>query len=102
MRKGDIWLLEGPNEKSRPVLIVTRSEAIPVLREVIVAPITSTIRAIPTAVPVGPDEGIDHDSVVAFDLLRAVPKSRLTRHLGQLGPARRHEMCDALSALADC
>jgi len=69
------------------VLVVSRNEAIPVLSSVVVAPVTSTIRTIPTCVLVGPDEGIDHDSVATFD---------------NMGPSGHYVICSALSALADC
>ena len=75
---------------------------IPVLNNVVVAPVTSTIRSIPTCVPVGPDEGIDHDSVATFDSLAAVPKSVLTTSLGSLGIDGRRQICDALEAMANC
>jgi mRNA interferase MazF len=68
----------------------------------VVAPVTSTIRDIPSCIPVGPDEGIDHDSIASFDNLAVVPKSVLTRRLGALGPHGRDRICDALSAIADC
>jgi len=84
------------------VLVVSRNEAIPVLNNVVVAPVTSTLRSIPTCVPVGPGEGVDHDSVATFDNLAAVPKSVLTTRLGALGDAGRRLMCEALRALADC
>ena len=100
--QGELWLLETPNEKRRPVLVVSRDEAIPVLNNVVVAPITSTIRPIPTGIRVGPDEGIDHESVATFDNIAAVPKHLLTIQLGRLGPAGRLDMCSALRALADC
>ena len=77
--------METPNHKRRPVLVVSRDEVIPVLNNVVVAPVTSTIRDIPTCVPVGPGEGIDRSSVAAFDNLAAMPKSVLTQRLGQLG-----------------
>lgn len=94
--------METPNQKRRPVLIVSRNEAIPVLNNVVVAPLTSTLRDIPTGIRVGPDQGIDHDSVATFDNLAAVPKSVLTARLGRLGPGGRQQICDALNALADC
>ena len=100
--QGEIWLMETPNQKRRPVLIVSRSEAIAVLNNVVVAPLTTTIRDIPTCLRVGPEEGIDHDSVAAFDNLAAVPKSVLTIRLGQLGMGGRRQICGALQALADC
>lgn len=100
--QGELWLMETPNDKRRPVLVVTRDEAIGVLHNVVIAPVTNTIRAIPTCVPVGEEEGLDHESVATFDNLAAVPKSVLTRQMGALGPVGRHQMCVALRALADC
>ena len=100
--QGDLWLLEAPNQKSRPALVVSRDQAIPVLNNVIVAPVTRTIRDIPTCLPVGPEHGIEHDSAVTFDNLAAVPKSLLTLRLGQLDAIGRVRMCAALRAVADC
>ena len=100
--QGGVWLMETPNGKRRPVLVVTRDEAIEVLNNIVIAPVTSTIRRIPTAISLGVDEGIDHDSVAAFDNLAAVPRALLTRKLGRLDPVRRREICLALEALADC
>ncbi len=98
----ELWLMETPNQKRRPVLIVSRDEVIGVVNNIIVAPITTTIRNIPTCIPIGADEGIDHDSVASFDNIAAVPKSVLTTRLGQLGPNGRHQICQALDAIADC
>lgn len=94
--------METPNQKRRPVLIVSRDDVIPVLDNVVVAPVTSTVRAIPTCIPVGTDEGIDHDSVATFDNVAAVPKAVLTRRLGRLGAGGRQRICAALDAMADC
>lgn len=98
----ELWLMETPNDKRRPVLVVSRDEVIPVVRSVVVAPVTSTIRHIPTCVPVGPAEGLDHDSVATFDNLASVPKSVLTLRLGSLGSDGHSQICAALSAMADC
>jgi mRNA interferase MazF len=100
--QAEIWLMETPNQKRRPVLVVTRDEAIPAVNNVVVAPVTSTVRDIPTCIPVGPDEGLDHDSVASFDNLAMVPKSVLTLQLGALGAGGRRQICDALAALANC
>jgi mRNA interferase MazF len=94
--------MEPPNGKTRPVLVISRNESIPVLNNLVVAPVTSTLRSIPTCIPLGPDEGINHDSVATFDSLAAVPKSVLTTHLGSLGASGRQQLRDALAALADC
>ena len=100
--QAELWLMETPNQKRRPVLIVSRDEVIPALNNLIVAPVTSTIRSIPTCIPVGVDQGIDHESVASFDNLAAVPKSVLTTRLGQLGVGGRQQICAALDAMANC
>ncbi len=100
--QAELWLMETPNQKRRPVLVVSRDDVIPVLNNVVVAPVTSTIRDIPTCIPVGPDEGIDHESVATFDNLAAVPKSVLTTRLGSLGLDGRRQICNALEAMANC
>ena len=100
--QGELWLMETPNRKRRPVLVISRDDVIPVMNNVVVAPVTSTIRDIPTCIPVGADEGIDHDSVATFDNLAAVPKAVLTTRLGELGVGGRRRICAALDALANC
>lgn len=100
--QAELWLMETPNQKRRPVLVVSRDEVIPVLNNVVVAPVTSTIRDIPTCVAVGPEEGIDHDSVATFENLAAVPKSVLTVRLGDLGAGGRRRICEAIDAVANC
>ena len=82
--------------------MVSRNESIPALSSIVVAPVTSTLRSIPTCIPVGPEEGIDRESVASFDNLGAVPKSLLTVRLGSLGSDRRHRIWVALSSVADC
>ncbi|QYG93622.1 type II toxin-antitoxin system PemK/MazF family toxin [Iamia sp. SCSIO 61187] len=99
--QGDIWWAETEG-KRRPVLVVTRDEAIPVLRWVTVAPVTRTVRDIPTEVPLGPDEGLPDHCAAAFDNVQPIRRALLTEHVGALGPQRRDEICRALRALSDC
>ena len=98
--QGDIWWAE-VEDMRRPVLVVTRSEAVPVLTAIVVAPITRTVRNIPTEVPLGSGEGLAVECVATFDNLQRVRRSALTARLGELG-ARRAELCEALRALTDC
>ncbi len=100
--QGDIWWAELPDAGRRPVLVITRDAAIPVLRTLLVAPVTRTIRRIPTEVAVGRDEGLPEESVASFDNLQPVPRWSLTRRVGQLGPRRQSEICRALEAMSDC
>ena len=51
--QGDIWLVEPPNNKRSPVLVVTRNDTIGVLNSLVVAPLTTSIRAIPICISVG-------------------------------------------------
>jgi mRNA interferase MazF len=98
--QGDIWWAESERQR-RPVLVVTRSEAIPVLNRILVAPVTRTIRGIPTEVGLGREDGLPEPSVASFDNLQPVPKSFLTSRLGAIRH-RRYEICSALEALSDC
>ena len=100
--RGDIWWGEAPDAKGRPYLVLTRNEAIPVLRTVLVAPVTRTIRDIPTEVALGPDEGLPTECVAALDAVLSFPKSMLTRRMGSVPPARGDELCEALKAAVDC
>jgi mRNA interferase MazF len=99
--RGEIWWGEG-DPKGRPFLILTRDETIPVLRTVLVAPITRTIRHIPTEVPLGISEGLPVASAATMDNVLAIPKSMLVRRMGSLAHERHHELGEALFAAIDC
>jgi mRNA interferase MazF len=99
-RQGDIWWAEA-EDKRRPVLVVTRSEAIPVLDWIVVAPVTRTIRGIPTEIPLDEEHGVDLPCAASFDNLQPIRKTFLTIRIGLL-PLPRSEICQALGALADC
>ncbi len=98
--QGDIWWAEA-EDKRRPVLVVTRSEAIPVLDWIVVAPITRTIRGIPTEIRLDTEEGLGAPCVAAFDNVQPIRKSFLTEFVGSLSQ-RRTEICSAVAALTDC
>ncbi|CAN5463331.1 hypothetical protein BH24ACT7_BH24ACT7_25450 [soil metagenome] len=98
--QGDVWWAEA-EDKRRPVLVVTRTEAIPVLSWLVVAPITRTIRRIPTEIALGEAQGLTVDCVAAFDNLQPIRKTFLTTLVGSLADPRS-EICRALGALADC
>lgn len=100
-RQGDIWWAEA-EDKRRPVLVVTRDEAIPVLRRLVVAPVTRTVRGIPTEVSLSAVEGLPADCAASFDNLQPIDRQLLTERIGALAVTRRHEVCNALDALADC
>lgn len=98
-RQGEVWWAEA-EDKRRPVLVVTRDEAIPVLTRIVVAPVTRTVRGIPTEVPLGPADGLPVACAANFDDLQPIRRAFLTRRLG--ASPGREGMCAALAALADC
>jgi mRNA interferase MazF len=99
--QGEIWWAEA-EDKRRPVLVVTRSDAVPVLTWLVVAPVTRTIRVIPTEVALGARHGLPVDCVASFDNLQPLRRSFLTERVGELGIEELEEICRALRALADC
>ncbi len=99
-RQGEIWWAE-TEHKRRPVLVVTRSEAVEVLTGIVIAPISRTVRSIPTEIHLSQDEGLGIECAASFDNLQPILRSALTERVGALGP-RREEICGALRALADC
>ncbi len=100
--RGELWWGETPEEKGRPFLVVSRDAANEVMTRVLVAPVTTRVRSVPSELPVGTDEGLPTASVAAFDNLRPMPKSMLVRRLGALGPARSHLLCSVAAATLDC
>ena len=103
VNRGDIWTYRfaGP-DKLRPVAVLTRQEVIPLLRTVMVAPITSTIRGAPSEVAVGPEHGLQHASAVNLDHVQTVERLRLERRIGRLGPEEMREVCRALAVAIGC
>jgi mRNA interferase MazF len=100
--RGEVWWGEVPQVGRRPYVVLTRDVAIPVLRRVVVAPVTRTIRGVPSELPLGRDEGLDVDCVASMDNVLTLSKSMLVQRIGALRPERRHELCQALSAAVDC
>lgn len=101
-RRGEIWWGEVEGAGRRPFLVMTRSAAIPVLHSVLAAPVTRTVRDIPTEVRLGPDDGMPGECAASFDNLRVVPKAYLVERQCVLGPSRLAEACQALRVAVDC
>jgi mRNA interferase MazF len=88
-------------DKPRPAVILTRHEALDVLKRVTVAPITSTIRGIDIEVPVGRDHGLDHDSVINCDNVTSVPRAAIGPQLGLLSATDEIALLRALRKAFD-
>ena len=88
-------------DKTRPVLVLTRELVRPHLSRVSLAPITTTIRGLSTELPGGPDNGLDHLSVVSCDNVVTVLESALGRQIGRLLPEQEVALTAALHAACD-
>lgn len=82
--RGDIFDADLPDLGVRPVLVVTRQVAIPVLSSITVAMITSTVRGIHSEVPLNSEHGLDHPSVANCDNLATLEKTLLVQRRGTL------------------
>jgi mRNA interferase MazF len=90
------WAKLPPPAGERPVLLLSRNEAYELLDKFLVAEITTTIRNIPTEVPLHSREGVSKRCVANFDNIRTVPRVRFTRRIGALGAARAVEVKRAI------
>ena len=78
MKHGEIrWYKFVTPDKKRPVLILTRDSVLEYLGEITVAPITSTIRNIPSEVFVSKMDGMPRDCAVNCDHLQTVSKRQI-------------------------
>jgi mRNA interferase MazF len=97
-----VWWGEIEGVGRRPFLVMTRNPAVPVLTSVLAAPVTRTIRGIPTELRLGPADGLPDECVASFDNLRVVPKANLVERIGALDVERLDEACSALRTAVDC
>jgi mRNA interferase MazF len=97
-----VWWADVPGDKIRPVVILTRERFIPRLHAVLVAPVTSTVRGIPTEVVLGADEGLNKVCAANFDNVFTLRRDRLQHRISQLGPDRHEELCQAYRFAAGC
>jgi mRNA interferase MazF len=98
MNRGDVcWYTFKAPDKKRPVLVLTRESAISVLNSVTIAPITSTIRSIPTELLLTAQDGVPHTCAANFDNLQTVPKSNIGDRITRLTSRRMKEAAAAVS-----
>jgi len=101
--RGDIRLYQfAPPDKKRPVLVLTRDSAIAYLSTVTVAPITSTIRDVPSEVVLDEADGMKALCAVNLHNAVTISQSRLGRRVAQLSSSRMREICAALRFSLGC
>jgi mRNA interferase MazF len=102
VRRGEVWWAEDPESGRRPHLILTRDAAIPVLAAVIAVPATSTVRGIPTEVPLGREDGLPAECALTLDNVAVLPKAFFIERISTLGPDRMASVCRALAVATAC
>ncbi len=89
MKRGEIWWAElDPPAGRRPVLLLSRDEAYTIRELVIVAPVTTRIRHIPSEVPLGPEDGLPKPCVVNLDTITTIARASLRDKLTTLSPEK--------------
>jgi mRNA interferase MazF len=103
LERGEVRLCRFPSpDKQRPVLILTRSSAIPYLSRVTIAPITSTIRGVPSEVALDIEDGMRQPCAANLHNIVTVSQDVLGRRLAQLSARRMREICAALRFALGC
>lgn len=98
MKRGEIrWYTFKEPDKRRPVLVVIRSDIIPYLEEVTIAPITTTIRDIPSEVALTIESGMPCECAINFDHLQTVQKAKLGALITTLSTQKLAEVDNAIS-----
>jgi mRNA interferase MazF len=100
---GEVRLYQFPRpDKQRPVVVLTRDSAIAYLSIVTVAPITSTIRGIPSEVALNEADGMKGPCAINLHNVVTVSKSNLGRRVASLTPERMKQLCGALGFALGC
>jgi mRNA interferase MazF len=98
MRRGEVrWYTFDSPDKRRPVLVLTRNSAIRFLNTLTIAPITTTVRNIPSEVLLGRDEGMPAACAANLDHIQTIPKSRIGPLITALTPSRMEEVEGAIA-----
>ncbi len=101
--RGDVRPYQfAPPDKKRPVVVLTRVSAIPYLSTVTVAPITSTIRGVPSEVVLNDEDGMKAPCAVNLHNAVTVSQQRLGKRIARLGSSRMTEICAALRFSLGC
>jgi len=101
--RGDVRLYQfAPPDKRRPVVVLTRDSAIGYLSTVTVAPVTSTIRGVPSEALLGEEDGMKAPCAVNLHNPVTISQQRLGRRVARLGPRRMSEICAALHFTLGC
>lgn len=102
IHRGDVWWADVPGDKVRPVLVLTRERFVPRLTSLLVAPVTTTVRGIPTEVELDDEDGLPRACAANFDNVFTLHRSRFKSRVARLGHARLADVCRAYRFAAGC
>lgn len=97
MNRGEIrWYKFKAPDKKRPVLVLTRNPVLAYLGEVTVAPVTSTIRNIPSEVVLTKTDGMPKECAINCDHIQTVSRGKIGAHITTLSQSKLSEVRDAV------
>lgn len=93
MKRGEVrWYTFKAPDKRRPVVILIRNLSIDVLNSVTVAPVTTTIRSVPSEVFLSKDDGVREECAVNLHNLQSVAKEQISSLIATLSQERMNEV----------
>ncbi|GBE32493.1 mRNA interferase MazF3 [bacterium BMS3Bbin05] len=97
MKRGEVrwYKFRGPDKK-RPIVILTRDTILEYLGEITIAPITSTIRDIPSEVSLSRDDGMKNGCVINCDHIQTVSKSKIGSLITTLSTTKLKDLRSAI------
>jgi mRNA interferase MazF len=103
LERGEVRLVRFPApDNERPVVILTRHSVLAYLGTATVAPISSTIRDVPSQVRLAVDDGMKIPCAVNAHNLQTVRQDRIGRRVGRLSDERMRAICVAIAFSLGC
>lgn len=102
MKRGEVWWHEPPDEKPRPVLVLTRDDVIRRTLDVVAMPASRTPHDWLTEVEIGPEDGMPTASFLVAENTLSAEKVFLLHRMTVLGEAKMAEVCRALDVASGC
>jgi mRNA interferase MazF len=97
MKRGEIrWYKFSQPDKKRPILVLTRDSILEYLAEVTVAPITTTIRDIPSEIILTPREGMPTDCAINLDHIQTVSTGKIGPLITTISSEKLKEVAGAV------
>ena len=97
MKRGEIrWYKFRQPDKRRPILILARDSVLEYLGEVTIAPITSTIRDIPSEVPLSRNDGMPKDCTINCDHIQTVSKGKIGSLITNISSDKMEQVREAV------